>query len=132
MPVESIGGFFFRARDPDSLAIWYAEHLGIGPGLGRTTKGAEGPYWRIGGGPVVFQPFPESTTYFAPDHHYMLNFRVSNLEGMLTRFERSGIAAKANVGDGLARVLNQLSSRATVHGTRWCATEQGHQDRGDA
>jgi hypothetical protein len=94
MPVESIGGFFFRARDPDSLATWYAEHLGIGPGLGRTTKGAEGPYWRIGGGPVVFQPFPESTTYFAPDHHYMLNFRVSNLEGMLTRFERSGIAAE--------------------------------------
>jgi hypothetical protein len=27
--VTGIGGVFFRARDPDALARWYAEHLGI-------------------------------------------------------------------------------------------------------
>jgi hypothetical protein len=27
--VTGIGGMFFRARDPDALARWYAEHLGI-------------------------------------------------------------------------------------------------------
>jgi len=26
--VTGIGGMFFRARDPDALARWYAEHLG--------------------------------------------------------------------------------------------------------
>jgi glyoxylase I family protein len=27
--VTGIGGMFHRARDPDALARWYAEHLGI-------------------------------------------------------------------------------------------------------
>jgi glyoxylase I family protein len=29
--VTGIGGLFFRARDPDALARWYADHLGIDP-----------------------------------------------------------------------------------------------------
>lgn len=29
--VHGIGGFFFRARDPDGLAKWYATHLGEDP-----------------------------------------------------------------------------------------------------
>src|SRR4029077_6724232 len=27
--VTGIGGFFFRAKDPKALALWYQEHLGI-------------------------------------------------------------------------------------------------------
>jgi hypothetical protein len=27
--VTGIGGFFFRARDPDVLNRWYGEHLGV-------------------------------------------------------------------------------------------------------
>jgi glyoxylase I family protein len=27
--VHGIGGFFFRARDPDGLAKWYDQHLGV-------------------------------------------------------------------------------------------------------
>jgi hypothetical protein len=27
--ITGVGGVFFRARDPDALARWYAEHLGI-------------------------------------------------------------------------------------------------------
>ena len=27
--VNGFGGFFFRARDPVSLAKWYSDHLGI-------------------------------------------------------------------------------------------------------
>ena len=27
--VVGIGGVFFRARDPDALRAWYAEHLGV-------------------------------------------------------------------------------------------------------
>ena len=27
--VTGIGGIFFRAKDPETLARWYQEHLGI-------------------------------------------------------------------------------------------------------
>ena len=27
--VAGIGGVFFRARDPEALVAWYAEHLGV-------------------------------------------------------------------------------------------------------
>ena len=29
--VTGIGGVFLRARDPRTLAAWYAQHLGIRP-----------------------------------------------------------------------------------------------------
>jgi hypothetical protein len=29
--VTGIGGFFFRARDPQALAIWYEERFGVTP-----------------------------------------------------------------------------------------------------
>jgi hypothetical protein len=29
--VDGIGGFFFKAADPDGLAAWYEQHLGIDP-----------------------------------------------------------------------------------------------------
>src|SRR5690606_35623519 len=32
--VTGIGGFFFRARDPEALTAWYQQHLGIGPAPG--------------------------------------------------------------------------------------------------
>ena len=44
-PLSSAGGFFFRTADPDALSRWYADHLGIGPGLG-TDPGGDAPYWR--------------------------------------------------------------------------------------
>ena len=28
--VVGIGGVFFRAKNPEALRAWYAEHLGIG------------------------------------------------------------------------------------------------------
>jgi hypothetical protein len=29
--VTGIGGMFFRARNPQSLAEWYRDHLGVSP-----------------------------------------------------------------------------------------------------
>lgn len=29
-----IGGFFFRSKDPEALAAWYLEHLGVGAPAG--------------------------------------------------------------------------------------------------
>ena len=40
MAVLGIGGLFFRARDPQALASWYARHLNVGPGCVAEEAGA--------------------------------------------------------------------------------------------
>jgi catechol 2,3-dioxygenase-like lactoylglutathione lyase family enzyme len=82
-----IGGVFFRARDPEALAAWYAEHLGV-------AGGASGVPWQQAAGDTVFAPFPAYSDYFPEDRAFMLNFRVDDLDGLLARLEEAGIAAE--------------------------------------
>jgi hypothetical protein len=71
--VTGIGGMFFRARDPDALARWYAEHLGIDNQL----EGGDTLWWQERG-PTVFAPFPADTDYFGrPEQAWTLNLRGS-------------------------------------------------------
>lgn len=83
MAVTGFGGFFFRAKDPKSLAAWYAEHLGVGAG----------PYghWDTQAGPSVFSPFARTSDYFASDHEWMLNLRVDDLDGLIASLKAAGI-----------------------------------------
>ena len=92
MPVHGIGGLFFRAHDPDVLATWYKDHLGIGAGCdGSGSGGGNEWYWTVGAGPVVFQPFKQSSDYFAADKQFMLNLRVSQIDELIERLRASGI-----------------------------------------
>jgi glyoxylase I family protein len=50
--VLGIGGLFFRARDPASLAQWYATHLGVAV---TPTSYDEQP-WHQAEGPTAFAP----------------------------------------------------------------------------
>jgi catechol 2,3-dioxygenase-like lactoylglutathione lyase family enzyme len=88
MGVSGIGGFFFRAEDPDLLRRWYAEHLGIG-------TGANGE-WETAAGPSVFAPFPADSDYFAADHRWMLNLRVTNLDAMVAALTAAGVAVRTD------------------------------------
>jgi predicted enzyme related to lactoylglutathione lyase len=93
MPVQGIGGLFFRANDPEALAGWYRRHLGIGAGC--AAEGAGDPeewVWKAEGGPVVFAPFPAESDYFAADKRWMLNLRVTDLEGLLDQLNARGVA----------------------------------------
>lgn len=85
MPVTGIGGFFFRAADPDALGAWYRTHLGVGAPKGEWI-------WPQAAGPTVFAPFREATDYFAADKRWMLNFRVSDLDALLATLAAAGIA----------------------------------------
>ncbi len=96
MAVLGIGGLFFRSQDPKGLAEWYAETLGIGAGLGAAPPGQNGPYWWAGAGPLVFQPFPAASDYFAPERAFMLNLRVDDLDAMLAGFNAAGVAYQTN------------------------------------
>ena len=86
--VTGIGGVFFRARDPERLVAWYAEHLGI------VAPAANVQPWRQDAGFTVFAPFPLETDYFPPDRSFMLNFRVDDLDAMLEKLRAAGIEAE--------------------------------------
>jgi len=83
MPVTVIGGFFFRARDPEALKQWYCNHLGVGCG--------DYGMWEQAAGATVFSPFPADTDYFPADKQSMLNLRVDGLDDLLTRLRDAGI-----------------------------------------
>ncbi len=93
MPVLGMGGLFFRARDPDALNDWYREHLGVGAGCNSTGEGEPNEwFWQTQGGPMVFAPFKANTDYFAADKAFMINLRVSDLDGLLEQLNAAGIA----------------------------------------
>jgi glyoxylase I family protein len=89
--VTGIGGFFFRAKDPKALALWYEQHLGILPIP--TSYGATG--WQQEAGSTAFAPFKETSGYFGdPSKDWMLNFRVRDLDKMATHLQAAGVAVK--------------------------------------
>jgi glyoxylase I family protein len=85
--VTGIGGFFFRARDPEALAIWYQERLGIDP-----VPRAEGEEaWRQQEGETAFAPFPQDSEMIGPpEHTWMINFRVGDLDAIVDQLRRAG------------------------------------------
>jgi catechol 2,3-dioxygenase-like lactoylglutathione lyase family enzyme len=87
--VSGIGGVFFRARQPQLLSEWYLEHLGISP----VPKSEGQDVWRQDAGPTVFAPFAEDTDYFGDrTRMWMVNFRVSDLDALVTQLRDAGIA----------------------------------------
>jgi catechol 2,3-dioxygenase-like lactoylglutathione lyase family enzyme len=86
MPVLGIGGLFFRARDPEALAAWYRDRLGVGAPAGAW-------HWPQEAGPTVFAPFRADTDYFAGDRQWMLNLRVSDLDDLLASLRANGVEA---------------------------------------
>jgi catechol 2,3-dioxygenase-like lactoylglutathione lyase family enzyme len=91
--VTGIGGFFFRAKDPKALALWYEQHLGILPIP--TSYGDRG--WQQEAGSTAFAPFKETSGYFGdPQKDWMLNFRVRDLDKMAAQLQAAGIEIKVD------------------------------------
>ncbi|MET0241779.1 MAG: VOC family protein [Sphingobium sp.] len=85
--VLGIGGVFFRAADPDALAQWYDEHLGIAD--------MRRALWEQEAGVTIFAPFPKDTDYFgSAERQWMINFRVNDLDGLVAQLAASGIAVE--------------------------------------
>ena len=84
--VTGIGGLFFRARDGEALAAWYARHLGVAIG---------DAVWHQQAGPTVFAPFKDDTDYFGrAGQQWMVNFRVADLDAMIDQLRTAGIAVE--------------------------------------
>ena len=97
--VLGFGGLFFRAKDPDALARWYAQHLGVTPPP--SSDGDE--VWQQEAGPTVFTPFPADTDYFHANKSFMMNFRVRNLDKMVEQLRGAGIDVDVNPDETYGR-----------------------------
>jgi predicted enzyme related to lactoylglutathione lyase len=100
--VSGIGGVFFKARDPKSLAAWYRQALGV-----EIVPGAQFAkfQWREREdssrvGTTVWSLFPSDTKYFAPSAApFMINYRVRNLDAMLAQLRALGVTVEPKVTD---------------------------------
>ncbi|MBB6467650.1 putative enzyme related to lactoylglutathione lyase [Aminobacter lissarensis] len=85
--VTGIGGFFFRAKDPQALAAWYEKHLGISD-ISRTV-------WKQQAGPTILAPFSQDTEYFGrPEQQWLINLRVDDLDAAMSDLKAAGIAVE--------------------------------------
>ncbi len=88
MPVTGVGGLFFRAKDPDALQQWYRDHLGVV--LDETTP------WNSAAGPTMIVPFADDTDYFPAGKQWMVNFRVTELDQLLSKLRLADIAVQTD------------------------------------
>ena len=87
--VEGIGGFFFTAHEPESLAAWYADNLGVVP----PPRSYDDAVWNQGAGPTVFAPSGAEgadSPVLGPAG-WGINFRVRDLDAMVDQLRAAGI-----------------------------------------
>jgi predicted enzyme related to lactoylglutathione lyase len=85
--IQGIGGVFVRARDAAALRSWYARHLGLDIG----DWGGQQFDWTAGGS-TTWAVFEAGTQYFgSPDQPCMVNFRVDDLDAMLSQLRDGGV-----------------------------------------
>jgi predicted enzyme related to lactoylglutathione lyase len=106
--VTGVGGFFFKSQNPGKLAAWYREHLGVAlqpGGEGANALQFHSFEWREKdhaerAGATVFSIFPADTKYFgAGSSQFMVNFRVANLELLLSQLRQEGVRVDDKIED---------------------------------
>ena len=91
--VLGIGGTFLRARDPEALSAWYAQHLGI-----EVTDWGGAVFSAGDGDATVWSLFPVATEYFGrAEQQTMLNYRVRDLDAMLAQLRAGGAVVEGEV-----------------------------------
>ena len=88
--VIGIGGVFLKFKDPSKMKEWYSEVLGM-------TTNDYGVLFEFNGGKtkkayLQLGTFEEATDYFgASSQQFMINFRVEDLEAMISEFKTHGV-----------------------------------------
>jgi len=96
--VIGIGGIFFKAQNPESLAAWYEKHLGIDFG-GKVYTDFQ--FQEREKGWTALSLFKQNTQYFDPSaKHFMLNLRVDNLFELLKILREEGVRVFDETEDG--------------------------------
>jgi predicted enzyme related to lactoylglutathione lyase len=90
--VLGVGGVFFRSKNPEGLARWYAEHLGLDVESWGGPRGANFlPSAMPKNSFTVWGAFPADTEYFGDrGQAFMLNLVVDDLDAALERVVAGG------------------------------------------
>jgi len=80
--ILGIGGFLFRAKNPEELKKWYIETLGIE---------IQNYVWEQKAGPTVWEPTAHDTDQFSVDKPWMINFRVDNLKELIAELKLKNV-----------------------------------------
>jgi predicted enzyme related to lactoylglutathione lyase len=90
--VTSIGGIFFKCKEPKKMREWYQKNLGLSTnqygcvfewyqGADSTKKGFT--QWSL---------FKETSTYFEPcKKDFMINYRVENLKNLVSELKKENV-----------------------------------------
>ena len=93
--VTSIGGVFFKAKDPEALKRWYNAHLGL-----ETDQWGTNFEWRQADHPdrkgfTQWSPHKTESKFF--DKQFMINYRVENLDRLLEQLRAEGVTIVGKV-----------------------------------
>ncbi len=90
--VSSLGGIFFKCKDPEKIKDWYSKHLGFDVDKYGTTFEWRKPEDKDKKGFTVWSPFNQDTKYFEPSSkEFMINYRVENLEQLVEELKKEGV-----------------------------------------
>lgn len=102
--ITGLGGVFFHSPDPQALAAWYKDVLGLdvqdwgGAIIKGENKGeAKGENKGEGAGPAyqVWSPFATTSDHFKPStREFMLNFSVDDLDAFAAALEAKGVSVQ--------------------------------------
>ena len=88
--VTGVGGVFFKAKDPNALAAWYRDVLG----LPMEAWGGAALHYDAPKHPpaLIWNAFPASTNYFAPStSDFMINYAVDDMDAVIARLRAKGV-----------------------------------------
>src|SRR4051812_32461544 len=86
--VTGAGGVFVKSKDPQALANWYRDVLGLDVAA---WGGAALPYDAPGHPPKIsWMAFPETSSHMAPStREFMINFAVDDMDAIIARLGAS-------------------------------------------
>ena len=90
--VTSLGGIFFKCKDPDKVKEWYSKYLGFNTDQYGTTFEWRQSDEQSKKGFTVWSPFSQDTKYFEPSQkEFMINYRVENIEQLVEELQKEGV-----------------------------------------
>lgn len=87
--VRGVGGLFFQCQNPEKLAQWYKDNLGIA--MDGPTYGMLNPHDAKEHDRTVWSTFSADSDYFAPSKQaFMFNFIVDDVSAMIEQVVKAG------------------------------------------
>ena len=88
--VTGVGGVFFKAKDPKTLAAWYRDVLGLPvEAWGGAALRYDAPQHPPA---LAWSAFSAKSDYFAPSAgDFMVNYAVDDMEALVTKLRAKGV-----------------------------------------